>query len=132
MPIELSLDRSRNRLVATYTGRVTDEELLSAWRRYYEGGDWAPGVPELNDLSAADVTAVSSSAIQALAEYVTEFLQARNAGPVKVAVYAPDALPFGLGRMYEALASASPESVGVFRDLSQAEAWLESPIDDQG
>jgi hypothetical protein len=47
---------------------------------------------------------------------------------VKTAIFAPEDFPFGIGRIYEALTPKSPQTVQVFRDISEAKRWLEGDL----
>ncbi len=43
----------------------------------------------------------------------------------RLAIVASEDLVYGMARMYEMQVGALPPSVGVFRDMAEAEAWLE-------
>jgi hypothetical protein len=46
---------------------------------------------------------------------------------MKVAVYSPHDLPFGLARMYEGMSDESIQKLYVFRERDEAEKWLAKP-----
>ena len=79
---------------------------------------------EFADLSEADMRLVTSSGLAELANDVEEEFRKLGIESIKTAVYSPDDLPFGLGRVYQAWSDESPERVRVFRDRSKAIEWL--------
>jgi hypothetical protein len=108
-------------VVSTWTGPASDSELVSRCRELYEDERWRPGFHEVVDLREAGMAEVSGSALQALAEMVDSYAEGHA---FKTAIVAPENLPFGLARMYEAYALESPESVKVFRELEDALEWI--------
>ena len=124
MPIEFTIDSKAGYFVSRYFGNVTDEELIPAWAEFFEQGGWTPGLNELADLSQADLAAVTTDGVRQLAVFTESAYQKRNIVSVLVAVYAPDPLPFGLARVYDAIAVDSPESLRIFKLRTDAERWL--------
>jgi hypothetical protein len=126
VPIRCSFHPDWGRLVAVYVGRIDDEELLSESKAIYADSRWIPGMDELHDLSLADLSGVSAKGIRQLAAYSEDTLRNRGVESLRIAVYAPAPLPFGLARMYEAMAADSPESIRVCQSIEEAEAWLKA------
>ena len=62
--------------------------------------------------------------LQRLAEFKNEHYLKQGVRHVKIAIYAPGDLAFGIARMYDALAHQSPEEVRAFRDVRAAIRWL--------
>ncbi len=124
MPITFSINYDEGYLIATYTGKISDEELLDSWKELYDGDNRIVGLNILDDLSQADVTSVTADGIKRLASYASAVYAMHKIHSVKNAVYAPDPLPFGLARMYDAMAMESASSIEVFQSIQEAESWL--------
>jgi hypothetical protein len=122
-----SRHREEGYFVIKLTGQVTDAELLDSYAGHYESPDWTPQLKELVDLSEVDAVRVTTGGLRKLSSYIERLLVERGVTSLQTAVYAPRDLPFGLSRVYEAMAEASPETVRVFRRLDEAKAWLEEP-----
>ena len=114
-------------LVTTWSGSVTDSEMVAAYRAAYADHRWAPGFNEVTDMRTADVRSISADGLRRVRAVVAESL-AGFTGSFKTAVLAPSDLQFGVSRMYEMMAAESPEAVRVFRDVDEAAAWLEVPV----
>lgn len=109
--------------IVSFQGLLEDQEMLERCRDFYEN-HWEPGWPQLSDLSQADFTEITIEGIQEMASYVQEFKSGHPGTAFKLGVYAPTDLPYGLARMYAALAEKSPGLVGVFRDYDEVHRWL--------
>ena len=124
MPISFHVDADSNYFISRFTGEFTDADLMNAYMAFYEGNEWRAELNELVDLGEADAAAISIDCLARLADYTEKHLRLYNIETTKTAIYAPSDLSFGLGRMYASLAAASPETVRVFRNLSDAKEWL--------
>ena len=125
MPVTARVDSAHRRVVTTVTGRVSKDDFMR-----HIGDTWAdPGVAgfdELIDLTAADVSAISTDDIQELASSGVSIDVDK---PSRLALCVTGQLAFGLGRMYGALRESRETNVreiGVFHDLASALAWLDS------
>jgi hypothetical protein len=126
MPIEYRIDHDRRRVLAEGHGYLTAEEVFRYQREVWSRPDVA-GYDELMDMSdVREVKEASSERMRTLAE-----LSGKSdppGGTSKFAIVAPQALMFGLGRMYQAYREMNPRStkrVSVFRDRAGALRWLE-------
>ena len=107
-----------------WEGTVTDDDILDQYLRFYRGRDWEHSILELVDLSDADMRQVTAQGLAAVAEALGNYFEESGISNVRTAVFSPKDLPFGMGRIYEAYAEKSPESVQVFRDRDEALRWL--------
>jgi hypothetical protein len=105
---------------------ISDEELLASWRGFFQGGEWIPGLNELADLSQADLSDITSAGLESLVSYAKTIYARYNIRSVKIAIYAPKPLHFGLARMYEAITFKHPQSAEVFRDMQEAVSWVKT------
>jgi len=127
MPIIYSIDHERRVVVATWRGTVVGKDLFA-----YQKEAWSrPEVAGYNELiDMLDVkelpdTGPLGPVLESLATVSAKMDPAGNRS--RLAIVAPNALVFGLGRMYQAYRSISPGStkeVGVFRTLAEARAFL--------
>lgn len=124
MPITFTTEKENGYFVSKYEGVLFDKDLIPPWREYLEKPDWDPTLNELCDLSQADLNGVTTQGIINFSKYSSFVYSSRAVEDVKVAVYAPHDLPFGLARMYESRSVESPEKLCIFRDLEEAKAWL--------
>ncbi len=124
MPITFTLKPEEGYYISKYAGSLSDDDLIEPWRDFFKSGEWIPGLNELADISELDGRTITLDGIMQLAKYVTPILKEHCKSVIKVAVYSPNDLPFGLARMYEAMSDESVQKVHVFREREEAEAWL--------
>lgn len=124
MPITFSFCREDGYVTVVYSGRFGDTEMLNSWKKLYEDKEWVPGLNELVDCSQVTETDVTSDGLRRLAEYTNVVFGTHGISSVKVAIYAPTNIPFGMSRIYEANASDSSEKVRVFKSLHEAISWI--------
>jgi hypothetical protein len=124
MPINYTIDREHRVVIATAHGALTAEDIFGYQKSVWSQPDVA-GFDELVDMTRVHhIVEPSAERIQDLAK-----LSAGMDAPAKsrFAIVAPDDLAFGLGRMFASfrrIEEASTKSVGVFRTLDQALAFL--------
>lgn len=123
MPVIFKINAESGYFIATWTGSITDAELLAAYKDFIGGEEWSSGLNELTDLSQASFDNITSSGLKALGEYA-EKIYLENETFVKTAAYCPSDLPFGMTRIYQSLSEDSPENVKIFRERHEAESWL--------
>ena len=124
MPTSFTVHGDEGYYLARITGAITNESLLADYRAFLSGPEWRPGLNELVDLGDADLGQITPVGLVELARMVEGAVSA-HPEPVKVAVYAPRDLPYGLARVYSVQAE-SFERNQVFRDLDEARSWLTS------
>jgi len=122
MPLELKIEN--NIIHVMLQGRVNSADL-ERLGDVVEKAEAEHEVPpnRIIDFSSAEGIDLPSSALEALAE------RRRNASPrnpVKSAIVAPSALPYGLSRMYQTLAENPKINLQIFTDRNLALQWLSS------
>ena len=110
--------------VTRFVGEIDDSQLFDYYRQVYSRPELQPVKAEFADLSEADMTRVSATALADLAAMIEDDFTSLGGESVRTAVYSPDDMPFGLGRIYQAWSESSPELVRVFRDKDKAIEWL--------
>ena len=124
MAITFSRNQNDEYLEITYSGQISDSELLSAYESYFNSDEAIPVLSDLTDLSEADLTQLSRDAIQELANYITSLYEKNGVTSLKTAIYAPNPLKFGLARMYGTLSFDTPQDIQIFKDRDEAVRWL--------
>ena len=124
MPIIFSKNHDDGYLEIKHKGQISDSELLSAYTSYF-GSDYAiPVLNDFTDLSEADLTNLSTEAIQELADYIIRLYEKAGITSLSTAIYAPDPLQFGLSRIYHTISAETPQDMKLFRDREKAIQWL--------
>ena len=124
MPITFSRNDDEGYLEIKYKGQISDSELLSAYKSYFSSDDAIPVLNDLTDLSEADLSNLSTEAIQELADYIIRLYEKSGITSLKSAIYAPDPLQFGLSRIYHTISAETPQDMELFRDREKAIQWL--------
>lgn len=123
--ITFSFDIETNIRTATYTGTVTDEELITAYRELLAKPDYEPTANDLVDLRGVERLDVSSEALQHLISLYSPVDQLGH--HTRLAIIAASDVTFGMSRMYEMLrGDEAPEEIHVFRSYDDAVLWLQS------
>ncbi len=108
--------------VATWLGHMTDQAMLSHYRRYYGAADYDPTCSELADLRGLTRIDLTTVGLKKLASLAARF-QRRG----RTAIVTDNDLSFGLGRMYNVFGPDATNRIEVFRDIDDALAWLGHP-----
>ena len=124
MPLHFSPKSEQPYFVTRFVGEIDDGQLFEYYGHVYSRPELQPMKAELADLSEADMRRVTTSGLEELAKSIEKMFAKLGIESIKTAVYSPDDLPFGLGRVYQAWSDSSPELVKVFRDRSKAIEWL--------
>lgn len=126
MGITFTIKADDGYFISKYVGAITDDELLASYTAFHEGNDWIPGLHELADLSEANMKQVTQEGLRCLASYVKAVYLKHGLLAIKTAAFAPNDLPFGIARVYEAVSSESPVCLQAFRDVNDAKLWVTS------
>lgn len=122
MPVEFHVHASENYFVSTWTGRLQDDELIPAYERFHATPEWHPGLHELADLRAADLSTLTHGGMVALATWTSDYLRRIDSPPRKTALLTTPEAATSLV-IYEAWAE-EPEHAVLFRSPSRAIHWL--------
>ncbi len=126
MPLDVTIDRERRRVLARAHGVLSIEDLFDYHRSVVARPDVA-GYDELVDLG--EVSAFASASSEHARQLAT--LAARDDlpdRPTRFAIVAAGDLEFGLARMYatyRGLQERGTKEVRVFRSRGEALAWLD-------
>jgi hypothetical protein len=124
MPIEYQIDHVRRVVFAKGVGALASEDLFAYQRQVWSRPE-VVGFNELADMSEIqNIVHPTSERIRKLADLSASM---DISSPSRFAIVAPQALPFGLGRMYEIYREMNEQStkeVRVFRTRQEAMEWL--------
>lgn len=126
MPITYHLKPDYRLIIFVHTGVVSDDELLSFNKKFFEDIPFDKTFNKLIDLRGEENTARSPEVLKKIAEIVHSQYE-NSSVRLKIAVIAPKDLFFGLGRMFGAYISNPPFNQKVFRTANEALKWLEIP-----
>lgn len=119
MPITYEIDPTKGVVLSSWTGTITDEEVLDFGRQLYRDERFDPAYRNLADLTGMDGSRLTSRAIRSLSAANRFSSTARRAFVVG------NELAFGFTRMYQAEAEFNRVGMPVvFRDKAKALDWL--------
>ncbi len=126
-PITFAIDLPRGRRVATFSGAITDRELIDAYRLLLGSPEYDPSLDDLIDLRGVTHMGVTGAGLHRLIALYDE-----RDTPVSVtrnAIVAPTDVLYGVSRMFQTMRGEElPALVEVFRSMDEALRWLdESP-----
>ena len=126
MPIMFRVNSRKGDFISVYRGHLAGEEHLLAFERFFSGPEWSPGLNELALAVDLESSSISTKSLGKLVALKNSFYEEHNVKRVRIAVYAPGDLAFGLARMYDSISKAeqSPEEVKPFRNIREALRWL--------
>lgn len=126
MPISFQVKTTRGYFVTRYEGVVSGEEHYEAFRDFFTSDRWVPDMNELAIASAVQSSSISIDSLRNLHVFKEEMYKKYNITQVKVAIYGPGDLAFGIARAYNMITEGSSEEVRAFRDIKKALRWLRS------
>jgi hypothetical protein len=123
MPFTYETDRAQRLVRVVIRGTIHLQDLLEQIDAVGVGGLFTfrhlvDARESIFDLSTEDVRTINSK--------VTELKESFGSG--RTALIAGDDVTFGMGRMNQIISKQTIETFNVFRDVSEAEAWLDEGI----
>ena len=122
MPISYRIDQQRNLVRTAASGILTDEDVLGHKRALMADPEFRAGMRELSDVRAIDELRVTPAGVRSMVA-----LDGASAGKLaayRLAIVASENATFGMARMYQLMTEENVQHVGVFRNLTEAAAWL--------
>ena len=123
MPISYRILPEKNLVMTRAHGVLREDELLAHKRTLLADPEFRPGMRELSDVRDVEKLDVSPAGIRSFV--IQDEADAPKLEGYRLAIVASEDLVYGMARMYEMQAETLPPSVRVFRDLAEAEAWIE-------
>jgi len=124
MSLSYTIDAQRRLIVVHAAGVLTEMDVTRARDQLRQDPVFDPEFDQLFDLRDVEDIALSKEGMARLAD--TSIL----APSVRRAFVAVTTLQVGMARMFTTFAEQRQHVTGVFRGLSEAEAWLARPGDD--
>ncbi len=121
--ITFEIDEARRIRRQIFKGVITEPVLFAAYNELVSQSDFDPSMADLADMTQVERLDLSTKAVKQL---VSMFEAPELQSNSKLAIVAASDHVFGMARMYEILSSNTSEHIRVFRDMAEAEAWLEN------
>ena len=122
MPLTYRIDAARRLVLTHATGVLTDADLLAHKERLVHDPAFDPGMSQLSDIRNIERLDVTAAGVQAMVDHDNSNAPRRHGHRMALVVPADEA--FGMARMYQLMHHNEEENIGVFRTISEAEAWL--------
>jgi hypothetical protein len=114
MPVSVRIDRSRRLVVTTYSGRVTDEDVMHQVREIERNAPYEGEYRVITDFTQVTQFEISSDQIRLVAESKSPLEKARRL------MVAPSDVAYGTSRMFQMLAGRTRPNISVVRSLDDA------------
>lgn len=124
MPITFTIIQQDGYFVSECTGLLSDDELVNAYKDFFTGEKWRPGMNELVDISQADCSMITPNGLSQLALIAQEHYKNHQCINVKCAVFSCSNVPFMLARMYQQMSCEERECLYFTSILMSAKIWL--------
>ena len=118
MPASYRIDRARRLVLSSATGVLTHDDLRAHMRNLAGDSNFDPSFRQIFDFRAVTNLEVTGAALRELAQSNPWKKRTRRAF-----VCDRDVL-FGMARMFQLLTNGAPAEIQVFREMSEALAWL--------
>jgi hypothetical protein len=119
--VRYEIDEERGLALVVYEGEVSAQQLAQVSEALLRDPGYQHVTRQLADLRRCTGLPVLAEELRDLAQHVAA--SDRRPG-VRLAVVAPTDVMFGMARLYSAHREPSTMEVAVFRDLTEAHAWL--------
>jgi len=121
MPVECRLDAEAGIVYTVVSGEIGASDIIEAVEELFRNPDFRPGLIGLADLRSYTWRSEMSD-IRRVAQFM--IANGSKIGRSRTAIVVASDYSYGMSRMYEAFAAASPIKVKIFRDMDEAVAWL--------
>jgi hypothetical protein len=122
MPVTCEIDPAAGLVYTTARGLVKIDEVVQALEAVMAHPDFRPRLNGIADFRAGDVEHIRSDDVRRLASLLARHRDA--IGPSRTAVVVSRDVTFGMARMFQAFAEATPVETQVFRNMDEARQWV--------
>lgn len=124
MSVDYEIQNDGAFVLARYWGAVSGLEVAEMFRRYQADPDFQIDRPHLADVSGVTESDAGFAEVFSLFSMFARFY-ATSDNPLRVAIYAPADLTFGIARIFQNLAEGSDRiETAIFKEMDEAHAWL--------
>ena len=120
MPFDYEYEKEQRRHRVRWVGPVTTAALIEAHDEIQGYPHFDPGDDQILDFREATSFDLSTDSIEGVTRRKPSF-----GATSRRAFVTPDDLGFGLGRMFEQLRDGQAGEIRIFRDMEEAERWLD-------
>jgi hypothetical protein len=120
---EFELEEERRLVVATFTGAVTDADLINYLSEMLSTTDYGAGWHTYLDFTKIGSLHLTREGVEKM-RFLPPEMEARLHGARAVIVAPAGSAAFGMARMYEMLGDNVPYKIAVLTDHDEAMAWL--------
>lgn len=128
MSIETRVLPEKNTLLRTASGKLDIDAIIKAYDNAPSVEGYTKGMHIIWDLSNADVNHIQRDDIIRLVEYIRNHPLVHSA-ECKLAIVANSNLAFGLSKMFEGYGTGLPLFIHVFKNLDDANTWIDEEIE---
>jgi len=125
LTFEIEVDKSGRFCLVRLRGRMDISEYESAMHAFQEHPGVVPGMATVYDLREAQMGHLNADDFRTMSVYNEK--NAARRGPARIAIVVPDAVHYGLARMYQVLGATPNLDTQVFTDHEKAVQWAQSP-----
>lgn len=125
MPIETTIDVEKGLIIRKVIGKFIISDLEAAYAYSFDLPDYQPSMNALWDLLEADIAELTSEELTEVVQLVQSVTEKRGGG-YKVAFVVPDEVSYGITRMFEAYGNNLRFQMSTFRNMDDANIWLET------
>jgi hypothetical protein len=113
---------AKDRVVTTICGELVASELMDTAARLYDNPQFHSGMSTVLDLRGA-IPAVTAHNVRMIVSFMSKNLGRRGKG--RCAIVVSREVDYGMARMAQAYLDEVGVELAVFRDLADAEHWLD-------
>lgn len=122
MPISFKYDKENDVLRIFLEDKILLKEVDQLYRDIVTSTEFPPDIRSIWDFRKADFTIIEKRFMEEVFSIRKKYPERSSA---RAAFVAASDLSFGVSRMYETLSAFElPQHISVFRELSEAEAWI--------
>jgi hypothetical protein len=122
MPVETIIDRKNRLVIHKANVSISIEDIISAFHVRLTAPDFIPGMNVLWDFRDVHGYSLQREDILHIVSYLKNKVKINV--PYKAGLLVSGDFEFGMARMFEMLAETTDMSISVFKNLTEARAWL--------
>lgn len=122
--IEITFNNERERIFIDIQGRISIEDVTSAFRAILSSDNYQAGMPGIWDATRADLSEINHQDVETLANNLVPLSQ--STGTPKVAVVSENPLNYCLLQLFKEHYSDGRTTLETFESFREAENWIDS------
>jgi hypothetical protein len=122
MPMSYRIEPDRALVLTEAWGVLTDQDILTHKAKLLSDPAFNPAMAQISDVRRIERLDVTTAGVRAMVGHDAANADRRLGH--RMALVVPSDSAFGMARMYQQLGGHEDGSVGVFRTMEEARAWL--------